>query len=94
MTIVWLRDLAIVILAVSGTAVGILLIVLGIMLYRRLRSILDSVKVIVANAQSTSTVVSESVIKPIIAASSWVQGIRHAIAVIGELSRGRRKKGE
>ncbi len=94
MTLDWFRDLAIVIFATIGIIASILSIVIGVVFYRRVRPILDSVKVIVANARSTSTFVSDTVVKPIITASSWVQGIRHAIAVLSKLSEKKGEKGE
>ena len=94
MSLEWLRDLAIVVFAILGAVASILFIVIGVVLYRRVKPILDSVKVTLANIRSTSTFISDNVVKPVIAASSWVQGVRHAIAVISKLSQRKERKSE
>ena len=82
MTIEWFRDLVIIIYGLVG---AVFLIALGIMafsLYRRLKAILDSLKVTSSNIQEISTVAKEQIVRPIIQVGSVFQAITKWIEVI------------
>ena len=82
MTIEWFRDLTIIIYGLVG---AIFLISIGIMafvLFRRLKVILDSLKVTSSNIQEISTVAKEQIITPIVQMGSVFQGITRWIEMI------------
>lgn len=75
MTIEWFRDLVIIIYGLVG---AVFLIALGIMafsLYRRLKAILDSLKVTSSNIEEISNVAKEQIVRPIIQVGSVFQAI-------------------
>jgi hypothetical protein len=91
MTIEGFRDLTIIIYGLMWAVVGlvgiILLIIVGIMaiaLFRRLKIILDSLQVASSNIQEISTMAKEQIAKPIMQVGSVFQGITRWMEVIGE----------
>ncbi|MFC2066896.1 hypothetical protein ACFLUO_07635 [Chloroflexota bacterium] len=91
MSIEWLRDLAICILGFGATAVIILIGVLALLLYRKLRPILDSLKATTKTMRDISSCVEEEVARPLIQVASFVQGIRQAVGMVSRFSK---KKGD
>ena len=82
MTIEWLRDLTIIIYGLVG---AIFLIIIGVMafaLFRRLKVILDSLKVTSSNIQEISTVAKEQIVRPMMQVGSIFQGITRWIEMI------------
>jgi hypothetical protein len=85
------RDVVIIVFAVLGVAASITVIVVSVILYRRAEPILNSAKDTLANMRATSSIVSETVAKPIIAVFSWVKGGSRTFSALARLTR---KKGE
>lgn len=81
MTIEWLRDLAICILGFGVTLVALSLGVLAFMLYRKVRSILDSVKATARVVEDIASTVEEEVKGPLAQGAAFVQGISQAISL-------------
>ncbi len=77
MDIGWYRDLAIIILVVVATGMLVVISVLAISLYRRVKPILDSAKAIVQTVQE--------VVKPLVQIAAMIQGIRQGIDVISKV---------
>jgi len=92
MGIEWFRDLAISLSGLILIGVLIFIAVLAYSLYRRISSILDSMKIVSKNVQGISSFVTDEVAKPLIQVVAFVQGIRQGINAIGKLFK--RKKGE
>jgi hypothetical protein len=82
-TIGWFRDLVIIIFGLVGAGFLIIIAVMALSLFRRLKVILDSLKVTSANIQEISTVAKEQIVKPIIQVGSIFQSIAKWIEVIG-----------
>jgi len=92
MGIEWFRDLAISLSGLILIGVLIFIAMLAFLLYRRVSSILDSMKIVSKNVQGISSFVTDEVAKPLIQMVAFVQGIRQGIDAIGKLFK--RKKGE
>ena len=92
MGIEWFRDLAISLSGLILIGVLIFIAVLAYLLYLRISSILDSMKIVSKNVQGISSFVTDEVAKPLIQVVAFVQGIRQGINAIGKLFK--RKKGE
>ena len=90
MSIDWFRDLVI---SVSGLVlIGVLILfaVLSFSLYRRAKSILDSVNATTKTIQGVSSYVGNEVIKPVTQIVTFIQGIRQGVDAASKLFR---KKG-
>ena len=90
MSIDWFRDL---IISISGLVlIGVLILfaVLSFSLYRRAKSILDSVKTTTKTIQGVSSYVGNEVIKPVTQIVTFIQGIRQGVDAASKLFR---KKG-
>jgi tellurite resistance protein TehA-like permease len=79
MDIAWFRDLSVIVLAIGVVIMAIIMAVIALKLYRKIRPIIDSVKATAANVQEISAFVKEAVVKPIICISTIIQGIRQGI---------------
>jgi len=84
MSIDWFRDLIICIFGIVAAGVLIFLAVLLYLLYRRTRSILDSVKATSTTIQGITSYVGEEVVKPVVQVASMIQGIRQGIDTISK----------
>lgn len=87
-----LRDLFIVIYAIAGIGAIIFLSIIAFLIFRRVRSILDSGKATVTNIREITSMVSDKIVKPVTGVASFVQGLRRAVEFISGLSR--RKEGK
>jgi len=85
MSIDWFRDLTISILGLVATGVLIFLAVLSYSLYRRARSILDSIRTTLRTIQGISSYAGDEVAKPLIQLVTLIQGIRQGIDTISKL---------
>ena len=92
MSLADLRDLFIVIFAIIGIGVTILLAILSFLVFRKVRSILDSGRETAANIRMISSLASESIAKPLVGVSSFLQGLRHPLEFMSGSSR--RKEGK
>ena len=84
MGITWYRDLMICISGLVATGVLIFIAVLLYSLYRRTRSILDSIKATSRTVQGVSSFVGDEVVKPVIQVAAVIQGIRQGIDTISK----------
>ena len=84
MSIDWFRDLILCIFGIVAAGVLIFLAVLLYLLYRRTRSILDSVKATSTTIQGITSYVGEEVVKPVVQVASMIQGIRQGIDTISK----------
>jgi hypothetical protein len=88
-TIVLIRDLAIIVLALVSIVVGILMVILILeirslvnVLERDLGPILESVNETAATVRGTASFVSEQVVKPLAGAFGVIAGARGAFRVL------------
>ena len=91
MSLDWFRDLVICILGLVAAGVLIFIAVLLYSLYRRTKSILDSVKATVRTIQVMSSYVEEEVVKPVIQIVAFIRGIRQGIDTISKLFEKKRR---
>jgi len=84
MSIDWFRDLIICISGLVATGVLILVAVLSYSLYRRTRSILDSIETTSKTMQGISSYVGGEVVKPVIEVAALIQGIRQGIDTVSK----------
>ena len=92
MNIEWFRDLAICILGFGATAVIVLIGVLALLLYRKLRPILDSVKATTKTVENVSSCVEEEEVRPLTQLAAFVQGIRQAINLVTRFTKNKEER--
>lgn len=85
MSIEWFRDLVIAISGLVLIGLFVLVAVLSYFLYRRIRSILDSIKVTLRTIQGISSYVGDEVVKPVAQVVALIQGIRQGIDAVSKL---------
>ena len=85
MGIDWFRDLIICIFGLVAAGVLIFIAVLSFLLYRRVRTILDSVRATSRTIQGISSYVGDEVVKPVIELAAIIQGVRQGIDTISRL---------
>jgi hypothetical protein len=90
-SIEWFRDLVIIIWGLGSTVVILIIGVLAIMFYRRMRPALDSLKTTTKTVETITSVVSENVVGPLSKVVAFVQGARQAVNFVSQL---RNKKEE
>jgi len=94
MSLADLRDLFIVIFSIAGIAATVFLSIIAFLVYRRIRSILDSAKMAAANIRDVTSVMSENVAKPLASIASVLQGIVKVLEFItGPIRRREAKRG-
>jgi len=89
-----LRDLVLIIyglLAIGLTISLIILIILLYRLYRKVGSLLDSLKRTAADIRQTSSTISENVIQPVAKLYGFISGIRRAVEVMETLRKDKDK---
>jgi len=91
MGIDWFRDLIICIFGVVAAGALIFTAVLSFLLYRRIKTILDSVKATSRTIEGISSYVGDEVVKPVIEIAALIQGIRQGVDSISRLFK--KKKG-
>jgi uncharacterized protein YoxC len=89
MSIEWFRDLSISILGLGVTIVVIFIGVLALLVYRKVRPILDSIKATTKTIENISSSVEEEVSKPLAKLAAVIQGVRQAVSFVGKFSRGK-----
>ena len=82
MTIEWFRDLIIIIYGLVGAIFLVFVGIMAFVLFRRLRDILDSLKVTSSNIQEISSVAREQIVRPIMQVGTVFQGITRWIEMI------------
>jgi len=95
MGIDWFRDLVIVISGSLSAVALIIIIVILLLMYRRVKSILDSIKKITRKVQEVSTYVGDEVVKPVTQVVTLIEGIRQGVdgvrKVFGKKEKRRKK---
>jgi hypothetical protein len=93
------RDWAIIVLAIINLIQSLLIIAIlavaawqGWRAWVKVRPVLDNVQVVGRNAQATSIMVSDYVVKPVVAIASFVIGVQRAVSVF--VGAGKRKEKE
>ena len=92
MDIAWFRDLMICIFGVSATVVVLVLAVLAILCYRRIRPILDSVKATTKTVENLSTCVETEVAMPLAQVAAFVQGMRQIVSLFSRFTKKKEEK--
>jgi hypothetical protein len=87
-TLVVVKDVLLVLLAVLAITQLVVLIFVSLALYQQVRPILRRSQEVLNNARATTTFVSEMVVQPIIKVAGFVAGVRGAVSVLGRF-RGR-----
>ncbi len=87
-----LRDLFIVIYALAGIGAIIFLSILVFLVFRKIRSILDSGRETLGNVRNISSVVSDNIVKPLVSISSFLQGLRQALEFISRAAKREEEK--
>jgi Na+-transporting methylmalonyl-CoA/oxaloacetate decarboxylase gamma subunit len=90
-SIEWFRDLVICMFGLGATLVVLFLAVLALLVYLRVRPILDSVKKTTKTVENISSCVEQEVAKPLAQVVSLIQGIRQAFGMVSRFSK---KKGD
>jgi len=83
-SIEWFRDLIIIIWGIGATVVTLLIGVIALMLYLRIRPVLDSVKATTKTVENLTSVVGEQVAGPLAKVAAFVQGIRQAASLVSQ----------
>ena len=84
-----LRDLIVVISGITGIVVLAVILAVTILLFTKLSAILGNVKKTTQTVRATTTLISDTAVKPIIRGAGVFAGVRTAISVIVRL-RGRK----
>ena len=87
MSIEWFRDLVICIFGIGATVVLIFMGVLALMLYLKIKPILDSSKATVKTVENISSCVEEEVARPLAQIVAFIQGITQAVSLFGRFSK-------
>ena len=87
MSIEWFRDLVVCIFGLGATVALIFMSVLALLLYRKIRPILDSSKATVKTVENISSCVEEEVARPLAQIVAFVQGITQAVSLFSRFSR-------
>ena len=90
MSIAWFRDLVICIWGLGATVAVIIIVVLAIMLYMKIRPIIKSVNNVTRTVENISSMVGEDMLGPLAQVFSFVQGFRSAVG----WARGKKKEGK
>ena len=85
MSIEWFRDLVLIIWGIGSTVVIVVIGVLAIMFYRRMRPALDSLKTTTKTVENITSVVGENVVGPLSKVVAFVQGMRQAANLVSQL---------
>jgi len=98
MSLAELRDLFIVIYSLLAIGATIFLLVLSFLLFRKVRSILDSGRATIGNVRDMTSLVSKEIIKPLAVIAGMVQGLHRALEFMSRSSKrkegGRSERGE
>ncbi len=81
MSIDWFRDLAIVVLGFGVTIVAVFIGIIALMLYLKLKPILDTAKSTARRVENISATVEEEVSRPLAQLAAFIQGVRQAASL-------------
>ena len=82
MSIEWFRDFMIVVFCIGATAGVVILVVLALLFYLRLKPLLDSMKQTARTVAKVTSAVENELAGPLAQIISFVQGIRQAIGFV------------
>ena len=85
MDIAWYRDLVICIWGFVATLVVIMVGVLSVLLYTKLKPILDSLKATSSTISSITSTVKDEVVTPVVELAALIRGINQGIDLISRL---------
>jgi len=91
MTWAEVADLFFIIFAVVYIGAAIFFVAITILIYRRIRDILDSSKTIAANIRIITSAIAEDLMKPLASIASVVQGIAKVLDFVSDRRKDRRK---
>jgi hypothetical protein len=77
----WFRDLAIVVLGFGVTLVVLVIGILALMMYLKLKPILNSAKSTAKRVETISATIEEEVSRPLAQLAACVQGVRQAVGL-------------
>jgi hypothetical protein len=89
-SIAWFRDLVICIWGLGATIAVIIIVVLAIVLYLKVRPIIKSVRNVTSTFENISSLLEEDVLGPLAQIFSFVQGFRMAVG----WARSKKKEGK
>ena len=84
-----IRDIVIIVWGIIGILAFLVIIVVALALFRAVSPILKSVRATTATVQTTTTMMSEVVIRPLVRVASFYTGLRQGARTLGRF---RRKK--
>lgn len=86
MTLDWFRDLVIVILVILAIVATIGFMTMGLVLFFKATSILDSVKSTATTINRTVTTFSNTVVRPAVQVKRFIDGLRRVVGAIDSLT--------
>jgi hypothetical protein len=86
-SIAWFRDLVICIWGLGATVAVIVILVLAIVLYLKIRPIVNSARTVAKTVENISTCVEQEVVGPLAQVVAFVQGFRKAIGMISQFGK-------
>ena len=87
MSIIWYRDLAICVLGFGATAAVLLTGVLALLLYLKVKPVLDSMKATTKTVEKLSSCVEKEVAAPLAQVAVFVQGISQAVGLVSRFTK-------
>jgi len=87
MDIAWFRDLVICIAGLVMTVVVVLFGVIAVLLYTRVRAIMNSVQATSTNIQEISSTVKDEVVQPVAQLGALIKGISQGIDIFSRFFR-------
>jgi len=85
----WFRDLALCILGIGVTVVVILIGVIALLLYLKLRPILNSLRTVTTTVEDISTCMEEEVVRPLAQVAAVTQGLSRLVGLVRRYARGK-----
>jgi hypothetical protein len=93
-SIEWFSDLVICIFGLAATVVVLFLAVLALILYRRIKPVMDSVKATTKTVENLSSTVEVEVARPLAQVAAFVQGIRQAMSLVKQYTKKKEEDGD
>ncbi len=87
MSIEWFRDLVLCIFGLGATVAVIVLVVLALLIYYRLKPMFDSIKRTTRTVENITTAIETEVAEPLAQMASFVQGVRQAVNLFKRFGR-------
>ncbi len=84
-----IRDMLLILLAITGVLVSVIISVVTLLLYRKVSPIITAAKTTVDQAQETSSIISEKIVRPMVASSTLAHSAGQVVSFIIGLSKGK-----